>query len=324
VSGLPRRRLGNAEIEVPIVSLGCLNFGWRTDPEGSERVILAALDAGMVFFDTADRYGQGQSEEILGRALGGRRDEAVIATKFGASMGSPERSGGSRRWIAEAVEGSLRRLRTDRIDLYQHHFFDEATPLDETLGALDELVRDGKVLAIGCSNYTGAQIEQAHNISSERGWARYATTQNEYNLLMRGQVEESITPVAMKLGMGILPYFPLLSGLLTGKYRRGVLPAAGTRLARESVHAHDVMTDGNFDIIEALERFARDREVALIDVAIGALAAQPQVVSVIAGATTPEQVAANARAGQWTPSPADLSEIDRITHPEHSPGHPCG
>jgi len=312
---LPRRTLGDSGIEVPIVGIGCNNFGGRTDAEGSERVILAALDEGVGFFDTADIYSRGRSEEILGRSLGPRRDEAVIATKFGGSMGSPERSGGSRRWIARAVEDSLRRLQTDRIDLYQHHFFDEATPLEETIGPLDELVRAGKVRAIGCSNYSGAQIERANAIATERGWARFVTAQNEYSLLKRDDVESSVTPICIRLGIGILPFFPLFSGLLTGKYRRGEAPLAGTRLGRDSARAHDLMTDANFDIVEALERFARDRGVALIDIAIGALAAKPQVVSVIAGATTPEQVGANARAGRWMPTSADLVEIDRITKP---------
>jgi aryl-alcohol dehydrogenase-like predicted oxidoreductase len=310
---LPRRALGRSGIEVPIVGIGCNNFGGRTDAARSERVIHAALHEGVGFFDTADIYSAGRSEEILGRALRNRRDQAVIATKFGGSMGSPDRSGGSRRWVMQAVEDSLRRLATDHIDLYQHHFFDNATPQEETLGALDELVRAGKVLAIGCSNYDGAQIEGAHRLASEHGWATYVTAQNEYSLLKRREVEESVTPVSARLGMGILPYFPLFSGLLTGKYRRGEQPPAGTRLGIESSRARDLMTDANFDVVEALEDFARERGVELLDVAIGALAAQPQVVSVIAGATTPEQVAANARAGRWTPSAADLDQVDRIT-----------
>jgi aryl-alcohol dehydrogenase-like predicted oxidoreductase len=310
---LPRRTLGDSGIEVPVVGVGCNNFGGRTDEANSRRVILAALDLGMGFFDTADIYSRGRSEEILGSALGSRRGEAVIATKFGGSMGSADRGGGSRRWIARAVEDSLRRLRTDRIDLYQHHFFDAGTPLEETLAALDELVQAGKVRAIGCSNYDGVQIEEAHTIASGHGWARYVTAQNEYSLLKRHEVEESVMPVCRRLGMGILPYFPLASGLLSGKYHRGEPPPPGTRLGRDPNRAGDLMTGANFDIVEALESFARERSVELIDVAIGALAAQPQVVSVIAGATSPEQVAANARAGRWTPSDADLAEIERIT-----------
>ena len=312
---LPRRALGDSGIEVPIVGIGCNNFGGRIDAGPSERVILAALDHGVGFFDTADIYSQGRSEEILGRALGRRRDEAVIATKFGGEMGSVERSGGSRRWIAEAVEDSLRRLGTDHIDLYQHHFFDEHTPQEETLGALNELVLAGKVRAIGCSNYDGAQLERAAAISGEHGWATFVTAQNEYSLLKRGDVERSVTPAARRLGVGILPYFPLMSGLLSGKYHRGEAPAAGTRLGRDASRAGDLMTDRNFDIVEALDGFARARDLTILDVAIGALASMAQVASVIAGATTPEQVIANARAGEWTPSTADLLEIDRITLP---------
>ncbi len=310
---LPRRALGRSGIEVPVVGIGCNNFGGRIDESRSEQVIQAAIDEGVAFFDTADIYSGGRSEEILGRALRGRRDQAVIATKFGGSMGAPERSGGSRRWITEAVEDSLRRLQTDHIDLYQHHFFDAATPLDETLGALDELVTAGKVRAIGCSNYDGAQVEEAHRISAEHGWATYVTAQNQYSLLKRDEVEDSVAPVAARLGMGILPYFPLASGLLTGKYRRGERPPEGTRLGRDGQRADDLMTDANFDIVERLERFAESRGVSLLEVAVGWLAAQPQVASVIAGATSAEQVRANARAGRWRPAAGDLEEIDRIT-----------
>jgi aryl-alcohol dehydrogenase-like predicted oxidoreductase len=313
MSELPRRTLGDSGIEVPIVGIGCNNFGGRIDEARSERVILTALDHGVGFFDTADIYSRGRSEEILGRALGRRRDEAVIATKFGGEMGSVERSGGSRRWIAEAVEDSLRRLGSDHIDLYQHHFFDEHTAQEETLDALNELVLAGKVRAIGCSNYDGAQLERAAAISGEHRWATFVTAQNEYSLLKRGDVERSVTPAARRLGVGILPYFPLMSGLLSGKYHRGEAPPVGTRLGRDASRAADLMTDRNFDIVEALDGFARARDLTILDVAIGALASMPQVVSVIAGATTPEQVVANASAGEWTPSSADLLEIDRIT-----------
>jgi aryl-alcohol dehydrogenase-like predicted oxidoreductase len=310
---LPRRVLGPSGIEVPIVGVGCNNFGGRIDVQRSERVIHAALDEGVAFFDTADIYSNGRSEEIIGRALRNRRDQAVVATKFGGSMGSPQRSGGSRRWIMEAVEDSLRRLDTDHIDLYQHHFFDTATPQEETLEALNDLVSQGKVRAIGCSNYDGAQIDEADATATEHGWADYVTAQNEYSLLKRSEVEDSVIPAAKRHGMGILPFFPLSSGLLTGKYRRGEQPPAGTRLGMDSGRARDLMTDANFDIIEGLDGFARERGVALLDVAFGWLIAQPQVTSVIAGATSPEQVAANARAASWTPTSADLAEIDRIT-----------
>jgi aryl-alcohol dehydrogenase-like predicted oxidoreductase len=310
---LQRRTLGSSDIEVPVVGIGCNNFGGRLDEQRSERVILAALDEGAGFFDTADIYGNGRSEEIIGRVLGGRRDDAVIATKFGGRMGADDRSGGSRRWIMQAIEDSLRRLRSDHIDLYQHHFFDDATALEETLDALNDLVSAGKVRAIGCSNYNGDQIEAAHAIAEERGWASYVTAQNQYSLLDREEVEASVTPVCRRLGIGILPYFPLANGLLTGKYRRGEKPPAGTRLGGNATRADELLTEANFDVIEGLQRFAQQHGVELIDVAIGGLAALPQVVSVIAGATSPKQVAANARAGRWIPAPEDMKEIDRIT-----------
>ncbi len=313
MSRLPRRGLGDSGIEVPIVGVGCNNFGSRLDYEHSALVVRTALDEGTGFFDTADVYGRGASEEFIGRALAERRDEAVIATKFGMSLGSPERRGGSRRWIIQAIDDSLRRLQTDRIDLYQHHEPDDATPLEETLSTLDELVRQGKVRAIGCSNYSGAQIAAADALSAEHGWARYVSAQNQYSLLDRDEVELDVTPVCARLGLGILPYFPLASGLLTGKYHRGEEPPAGTKFANHKERAAERMIDANFDVVEALERFARDRGVELIDVAIGGLAAQPQVASVIAGAMSPEQVIANSRAGRWTPTNADLAEIDRMT-----------
>jgi aryl-alcohol dehydrogenase-like predicted oxidoreductase len=313
MSRLPCRALGDSGIEVPIVGVGCNNFGSRLDYERSALVVRTALDEGIGFFDTADVYGRGASEEFIGRALAERRDEAVIATKFGMSMGSPERRGGSRHWIIQAIDDSLRRLQTDRIDLYQHHEPDDATPLEETLSTLDELVRQGKVRAIGCSNYSGAQIAAADALSAEHGWARYVSAQNQYSLLDRDEVDRDVTPVCARLGLGILPYFPLASGLLTGKYHRGEEPPAGTKFANHKQRAAERMTDANFDVVEALERFARDRGVELIDVAIGGLAAQPQVASVIAGAMSPEQVMVNSRAGRWTPTNADLAEIDRMT-----------
>lgn len=309
----PGRHLGDSGIEVPVVGVGCNNFGSRLDYAGTEKVVHAALELGAAFFDTADIYGRGSSEEFIGRALAGRRGEAVIATKFGMSMGEPGRSGGSRRWLTQAIEDSLRRLRTDHIDLYQHHEPDQATPLEETLGTLDELVRAGKVRAIGCSQYPGGRIEASAAISAERGWAHFVTTQSEYNLLDRAAVETDVAPACARLGMGILPFFPLASGLLTGKYSRGQPAPAGSKFARDPERGRYRMSDANFDIVEALERFAHERGVELLDVAIGALAAQPQVVSVIAGAISPEQLEANVRAGRWTPTESDLAEIDRIT-----------
>ena len=312
MSGLQRRQLGRSGIEVTVVGVGCNNFG-RVGARQTAETVQAALDNGVNLFDTADIYGEGLSEEYLGRALGGRRADVVIATKVGMSMGSPERRGGSRRWITTAIEDSLRRLGTDYIDLYQHHEPDPETPLEETLETFDELVRSGKVRAIGSSNYSGAQIEDADLLSGQRGWARYDTAQNHYSLLERRQVEEDVTPACQRLDVGILPFFPLASGLLTGKYHRGEAPPEGSRLARNQQRGNELMTDANFDIVEAMERFGRERGVGLLEVAVAGLAARPMVASVIAGATSPEQAAANARAGLWTPSVEDAAEIDRIT-----------
>jgi aryl-alcohol dehydrogenase-like predicted oxidoreductase len=310
---LRHRQLGDSGISVPVVGIGCNNFGRRLDAAATARVVNAAIDNGITFFDTADIYGEGKSEEYLGRALAGRRDSVIIATKFGGEMGNPRAGGGSRRWIEDAVEGSLRRLGTDHIDLYQHHFPDAATPLAETLAALNDLVTAGKVRAIGSSNYSGEQIEVADRIARERGWAHCVTAQNHYSLLERAEVERDVAPVCTRLDIGLLPYFPLASGMLTGKYRRGQQPPEGTRLAGDRGRADELMSAANFEVVEGLEAFAHTRGLQLIDVTVGALAALPAVVSVIAGATRPEQVAANAHAGGWIPTPAEIAEIDAIT-----------
>jgi aryl-alcohol dehydrogenase-like predicted oxidoreductase len=281
------------------------------DAEGTARVVHAALDEGITFFDTADIYGNGQSEEMLGAALKGRRQEAVIASKFGHSSGGAGRRG-SRAWVRTAVENTLRRLDTDWIDLYQLHTPDPATPVEETLEALTELVSEGKIRCAGSSNLAGWQIADADWIARTRGLTRFVTAQNAYSLLDRS-VEEEVIPACEHFDVGMIPYSPLANGLLTGKHRRGQPPLEGTRLAAvPGANAGRWLTDGNFDLVEALEAFARERGVSLLEVAIGGLAAQPQVVSVIAGATSPEQVRANARAGRWRPSAADLAELDRI------------
>jgi aryl-alcohol dehydrogenase-like predicted oxidoreductase len=295
-----------------VVGLGCNNFGRRVDAEGAARVVHAALEEGITFFDTADIYGGGQSEEMLGAALNGRREEAVIASKFGHSSGGEGRSGGSRRWIRIAVEASLRRLDTDWIDLFQLHTPDPATPIEETLETLTELVSEGKIRCAGSSNLLSWQVADADWVARSRGLTRFVTAQNAYSLLDRS-VEEAVIPACAHFDVGMIPYTPLANGLLTGKHRRGQAPVPGTRLAAAAgANSQRWLTGGNFDIVEALEGFARERGVSLLDVAIGGLAAQPQVVSVIAGATTPEQVRANARAGRWRPSAADLEELDRI------------
>ena len=294
--------LGIGGPEVSVVGLGTNNFGRRCDYDQTLAVIDAALDAGITLFDTADIYGQGMSEEYIGRALDGRRDGVILATKFGSPMEErPEDSPGRREYIRWAVEGSLRRLRTDVIDVYQQHKPDTSTPIDETLGALNELVEEGKVRWIGGSNYSAEQIEAAEDSARELGTARFVSVQNEYSLVER-DAEDEVLPTCEKLGIGFLPYFPLASGLLTGKYTRGVKPTEGRLVDREISEAH-------WNTVDALQEFADARGVALLDLAFGALLAQPAVSSVIAGATKPEQVRANVAAGAWKPSTDDLEEL---------------
>jgi aryl-alcohol dehydrogenase-like predicted oxidoreductase len=312
VSDLESRPVGGGVLRATVVGLGCNNFGRRIDADRSTLVVHAALEEGITFFDTADIYGDGRSEEILGAALKGRRQDAVIATKFGHSSRGEGRSGGSRRWIRIAVEASLRRLDTDWIDLYQMHTPDPQTPIEETLETLTELVSEGKIRCAGSSNLVSWQIADADWMARTRGLTRFVTAQNAYSLLDRS-VEEAVVPACAHFDVGMIPYSPVANGLLTGKHRRGQPPVPGTRLATAAgANAELWLTDRNFDILEALEAYAGERGVSLLDVAIGGLAAQPQVVSVIAGATSPEQVRANARAGRWRPSPADLEELDRV------------
>lgn len=293
------RSLGVGGPEVSVVGLGCNNFGRRVDESGTRAVVDAALDVGVTLFDTADVYGDGHSERFLGAALRGRRGGVVLATKFGGRMEG--RGGGSRKHIRRAVEASLERLDTDWIDLYQYHHPDGVTPLEETLGALNELVEEGKVRHVGSSNFSPEQVEEGEALAGDRGWARFVSAQNEYSLLKR-DAEAELLPTCERLGVGVLPYFPLASGLLTGKYRRGQPAPEGTRLAAAPAR----LTDAAFDGVESLERFAEERGRTVLEVAIGALAAQPAIGSVIAGATKPEQVRANAAAGEWEPTDADL------------------
>jgi aryl-alcohol dehydrogenase-like predicted oxidoreductase len=309
------RRVGNSGLVVSVVGLGTNNLGMKLDEDGSREVVHAALDAGITLFDTADSYGA--AEERLGRLLEGTRDDVIIATKFGGdvrrrglSNGADWGARGSRRYVRRAVEASLRRLRTDWIDLYQLHFPDPATPIEETLAALDDLVREGKVRYLGSSNLTGWQVADAEWTARSRRLTRFVSAQNEYSWLQRG-VEADLVAALEHYGIGLLPYYPLASGLLSGKYRRREQPAAGTRIkdwGRESM-----LTDETFDVLEALEGFAKSRGVELLDVAIGGLAAQPAVASVIAGATSRDQVRRNVAAGEWEPSLADLAELDEIT-----------
>ena len=308
---LPTRRLGDSEIEVSLVGLGCNNFGRRLDLDRTAAVLNAALDAGITLLDTADVYGDGDSERLMGEVLEGRREEFVLATKFGWELsgaeGAPDAPRGSREYIRWAVEESLRRLRTDRIDLYQYHHPDGTTPLEETLSALDELVREGLVRAIGCSNFSATQLEEAERISRDRSLSRFVTLQNEYSLLER-EIEAEVAPACERLDVSILPYFPLASGLLSGKYRRGESGPEGSRLSS----GEPAGSEEQFDVIEALEAFAGARGIGVLDVAIAGLAAQPAIASVIAGATRPEQVKANIAALEWQPSEDDLAELNRI------------
>ena len=300
------RLLGQGGPEVSVVGLGTNNFGGRIDITQTRAVIDAALDAGITLFDTADIYGGGgKSEEFIGEVLEGRRERVVLATKFGMDMpGGPDAAPGSRDYIRWACEQSLARLRTDVIDLYQYHRPDGVTPIEETLGALNELVDEGKVRFIGSSNVDAAQIDEAERVSRANGWARFVSVQNQYSLVER-EAEAEVLPACERLGIGMLPYFPLASGLLTGKYVRGAEAAEG-RLAGRSI------PPAQFDRLEALERFAAERGVTVLDVAIGGLAAMPAVSSVIAGATRPEQVLANVKAGEWVPTADDLAALKAL------------
>jgi len=305
------RRLGNSGLKVSEVGLGCNNFGMRIDQEATTAVVNAAIDAGITLFDTADVYGgQGKSEEMLGKALAGKRDQVVLATKFAMPMG-PGKTGGSRRYIMSAIEDSLRRLNTDYIDLYQMHRFDAETPLDETLSALDDLVTAGKVRYIGNSNYTGWQIADADWIAETQHMNRFVSAQNQYSLLER-KVEFEVTPACERFGLGVLPFFPLASGLLTGKYRRGEAPPEGTRLAAWGPRGAAALSDGNFDKLEKLSDWADARGKSLLELALAWLLGHPVVSSVIAGATKPEQVNANAATAAWKLTPAEVEEVGKL------------
>jgi aryl-alcohol dehydrogenase-like predicted oxidoreductase len=308
---LEARSLGLLGPEVSVIGLGCNNFGRRVDLEGTRAVVDAALEEGITFFDTSNTYGdpRGTSEEHLGEVLQGRRDRVILATKFGMDMGDGLGPRGSRDYIFQAVEASLRRLRTDVIDYYWYHQPDGTTPIAETLETLDGLVRAGTVRWIGASNFSAAQIEEADAVARDRGFARFTSIQNNYSLLHR-EAEREVLPTCERLGLGFVPFFPLASGLLTGKYRRGEAAPVGTRLAGRD----QVGTDEQFDSVEALERYAAARGVSLTDVAIGALLARPVVSTVIAGATKPEQVRQNAAAARWKPSDRDLAELEELLH----------
>ena len=290
-------------LEVTVVGLGCNNFGGRTDEQATFAVIDAALDAGVTFFDTSDTYGnQGGSEELIGRALQGRRDQVVLATKWGKPMGDGAERRGSRDYILGAVEASLRRLQTDVIDLYQHHEEDPETPLEETVATVEQLVAEGTVRAWGTSNYRAETLERVRALAS----GAFVSEQSEYSLLRR-DAEAELLPACARLGLGFIPYFPLASGLLTGKVTREAPPAPGTRLHGREIPAADL------ECVEALTAWADAHGRSLLEVAIGGLLAVQPVVSVIAGATKPEQVRLNAKAGEWAPSAAELADLRGVS-----------
>jgi aryl-alcohol dehydrogenase-like predicted oxidoreductase len=308
------RNLGRSGLQVSVVGLGCNNFGMRIDQDATTAVVDACFDAGVNFFDTADVYGnRGLSEEFLGKALGDRRKDVIVATKFCSPMGDgPLMSGASRGYIMKAVDASLRRLNTDYIDLYQIHRPDPKTPIEETIEALDDLVTAGKVRYIGHSNYAGWQTAAAHYISQAKNRTAFITAQNEYNLLKR-DIEAELVPACKEYDVSLLPFFPLASGFLTGKYVRGEAPPEGTRLAAWGPRAAGALNDKNFDMLASLSEFAEARGKTMLDLAMSWLASLSYVGSVIAGATKPEQVAQNAVAGEWRLTADEMAEVDKIT-----------
>jgi aryl-alcohol dehydrogenase-like predicted oxidoreductase len=306
------RKVGNSTLEVSVVGLGGNNFGGRLDLEATRAVVHRALDLGVTLIDTADSYNAGTSEELLGRLLGERRKQVVLATKFGmAADGSRGIAGASRGYIARAVEASLKRLRTDWIDLYQLHRPDAATPIEETLRALDQLLRQGKVRHIGCSNLTGAQVAEAQRTAQRHGLAHFIAAQDQYSLLARG-IERELIPALAAHGMGLIPYFPLASGLLTGKFRRDAPLPPNTRMS-SARYADRFVNERNWRLVEELDALARGRGHTLLELAFGWLIGKAPVASVIGGASTPEQVEQNVRAAGWKLSAQEMAEADRIT-----------
>lgn len=311
---MEHRNLGSSTLRVSAIGLGCNNFGLRLGLEETRAVVHRALDLGITLFDTADRYGDppGESERLLGQLLGARRKDVVLASKFGNPMDdSGQLQGASRRYIMLAVEASLRRLKTDWLDLYQLHRPDSQTPIEETLRALQDLVRQGKVRHAGSSKFSGAQIAEAHRTAQRCGLAGFASVQDEYSLLARG-LEEEVRPAVEAAGLGFIPFYPLAGGLLSGKYRRDAIPE-GTRYARARAQERARMTDRNWRILEELNRFCAACGRTMLEVAIGWLLAWPSVASVIAGATRPEQLEENVRAAGGTLTAEELVELDRIT-----------
>lgn len=309
------RRLGSAGLKVSALGLGCNTFGRFVDAEGAVRIVHAALDLGITFFDTADVYGGGRSEEFLGKALAGRRDRAVVATKVGWALGDgPNQAGVSRARLVAGIDASLRRLQTDYVDLLQIHRWDPETPLEESLGALDDLVRQGKVRYIGCSNFAAWQLVWSLWLSDRYGWSRIVTVQPEYSLLVR-DVEEELMPACRAFGIGIIPYYPLAAGVLTGKYRQGEPAPAGTRGFGSDQFQRRFLTPRNLALVETLEAWARARGHSVAELAIAWLLARPMVCTVITGTTRPEQVEANAKAVAWELTPAEVDEVAALVPP---------
>lgn len=314
---MEQRRIGKSGLMVSLVGLGCNNFGGRVDAEGSKAVIRRALDLGITFFDTADTYGNGGgSETILGDYLCSERNNVILATKFGWEMGSG-RGGASRQYIYKALASSMKRLKTDYIDLYQLHKPDPNTPLEETLSTLNDLVRQGMVRYVGCSNLPAWQVVDAYWIAKQIGFEGFISCQDEYSLLVR-KVEIDLLPAMQHLGLGLLPYFPLASGLLTGKYKQGSPMPADARLTKSKQLAQSFMTDRNLALVNELEAYSTARGRSLLELAFGWLASNPIVASIIAGATKPEQVEQNVRAVEWRLSDTEKDEVTSILTPVRS------
>lgn len=311
---MKERNLGPSGLRVSVVGLGCNNFGAKLDLEGSRKVIHKALDAGITLFDTADMYGnRGGSEKIIGEVLGARRKDIVLATKFGWEMDDEGRQrGASRRYIMSAVDASLKRLKTDWIDLYQYHKPDPLTPLEETLATLDDLVRQGKVRYVGCSNMPAWQVAKSQEIARSRNATTFISCQDEYSLVVRNVVEPQLSAAMEHYGLGLLPFFPLASGLLSGKYARNNMPADG-RLSQAQRWADKYLNESNWTKVERLQAFAKARGHSLLELAFSWLACKAPVTSVIAGATTPEQVDANVKAADWQLTAEEMAEVDKIT-----------